>query len=101
MGQGGVVTPALLRSQATQLRRCSPDLARLGPPTASLLSVYQIAAQACGQLQRAANYYIAAARAYDPYSPTPQFTKLLNSGDNSAAMGSLLIGEAVADGALN
>ncbi len=94
----GVVTPKLLRTDAGHLRSCSPGLARLGPPDAGLLAIYHMAAHACGQFNRAANCDISAARAYNPYNPTPQFTRLLNCTDHNAAQGSLLIGEAVATG---
>lgn len=96
----GVVTPANLQSQARLLRRCTPRLASLGSPPASLRSAYQMAAQACGQLKRAAACYLGASGAYDPDFPTAQFKKLLDCGDTASNTASLLIGEAVATGDL-
>ncbi len=91
-----VVTPAFLRSQARQLHRCSPDLARLGPPVARLKPAYRLAAQACAEFEHAAGCFAGAARAFDPYTPTTQFTKLLNCAAAGTNNGSALIGEAVA-----
>lgn len=97
-GTSGIVTLAYLRSQARQLRRCSPELAGLGPPVARLEPASRLAAQACGEFGQAASCYAAAARAFDPYDVTAQFDNQLNCGDADATSGSELIGEAVAIG---
>ena len=97
-GTSGIVTVGYLRSQARQLHRCSPELAGLGPPAGRLKRAFRLAAQACGEFEQAANCYAGAARAFDPYSVTAHFTKLLNCGDAGANMGSVLIGEAVVTG---
>jgi hypothetical protein len=97
-GTTGIVTRPKLFSLATQLHRCLPDLARLGPPVARLQPARDAAAQACAQFEQAAKCYAAAGRAFDPYTMSAQFTKLLNCGDTDSSTGSSLIGEAVAVG---
>ncbi len=56
------VTPGSLRAAATALRRCSLELARLGPPTRSLQPAYQLARQACHTFQPGARCFATAAR---------------------------------------
>jgi hypothetical protein len=97
-GTSGIVTPAYLQSQARQLRRCSPELAGLGPPVARLEPASRLAAQACGEFGQAASCYAGAATTFDPSDVTAQFDNQLNCGDTDATSGSELIGEAVAIG---
>jgi uncharacterized RDD family membrane protein YckC len=97
-GTTGIVTRPKLLSLATQLHRCLPDLARLGRPAPRLQPAHHAAAQACAQFEQAANCYAAAGRAFDPYTPSARFNKLLNCGDTDANAGSSLIGDAVAVG---
>jgi uncharacterized RDD family membrane protein YckC len=97
-GTTGIVTRPKLFSLATQVHRCLPGLARLGPPVARLQPAHDAAAQACAQFEQAAKCYAGAGRAFDPYTTSAQFTKLLNCGDTDSSAGSSLIGEAVAVG---
>lgn len=104
MGTGtSTVTAASLRSTARQLNRCSSELAALGPPSAPLRPVYQMARQACADYQRGAACYAAAASAFaavDPAASTPdaKLSRLLDCGDGGANKGAYLIANAVANG---
>ncbi len=94
-----VVTPASLRSAAKLLRRCAPELARLGLPSAQLRPVYQLASQGCAGYAQGATCFAAAAGAFADSGPAfREFTKLLDCGDAGANKGSELLSEAVADG---
>ena len=101
-GSGSVaITPELLRSQASQLGRCTRELARLGHPSAQLVPVYQEARQACIDYTKGAKCYAAAASAYTESGPgVGKFSKLLDCGDAGANLGSSLLANAVADGSM-
>ena len=102
MGPGDVVvTATFLRSAARQLRRCSAELAALGPPTAQLRPVYRLAARACGDFEHGAACFAAAAKGYDAATVSPEakkFNRLLDCGDAGFNNGSNLISTAVATG---
>ena len=91
---GVAVTPEALRVTAGKLRRCSPELAGLGPPPGPLRAVYKDARQACADFERGAKCYIAAA----PVLYSAQAGKLLNACAADTNHGSDLIGRAVAEG---
>jgi hypothetical protein len=100
MGSGTLtVTPSSLRAQAKQLRRCTPGLARLGPPTAQLRPVYQQARRGCAGYDQAVRCYTAAASAFAESGPgLVKFTRLLGCGDAGANKGSRLLADAAASG---
>ncbi len=95
LGGSGVVTRAYLRAQAGQLQRCAPGLAGLGKPPPQLRRADRLAVRACAQFTRAARYYAAAARAFDPYKTTERFSRSLHRGDAAVNAGSDLLAEAV------
>ncbi len=91
---GVAVTPEALRVTAGKLRRCTPELAGLGPPPGPLRAVYKDARQACADFERGAKCYTAAA----PVLYSAQAGKLLNACAADTNHGSDLIGRAVAEG---
>jgi hypothetical protein len=91
---GVAVTPEALRVTAAKLRRCTPELAGLGPPPGPLRTAYKGAKQACADFERGAKCYAAAA----PVLNSAQAGKLLNSCAADTNHGSDLIGLAVAEG---
>lgn len=93
-----IVTRGFLRSLARRLRGCSAELARLGPPVASLKPVYRLAAQACGKFGQAARCYATAARDFETSSATGPFPDHLDCGDADSTSGSDRIGLAVSIG---
>jgi len=90
---GVPVTPEALRVTAGKLRRCTPELAGLGPPPSPLRVAYKGARQACADFERGAKCYAAAA----PVLNSAQAGKL-NSCAADTNHGSDLIGLAVAEG---
>ena len=97
-GKSQFVTPALLRSQARQLSRCSPELADLGPPAARLEPAYRLAARACGKFGQAASCYAAASRAFNPNDVSTQYADQLNCGNADTNSAIELIDDAAAVG---
>jgi hypothetical protein len=94
-----VVTRASLRSDARRLRTCTPELAGLGPASAGLRHVYQLARQGCGAYDRAAACFDAAARAYTESGPgLGKFGRLVDCGDRNTNRGSRLLVNAVGSG---
>ena len=91
---GVAVTPAALRVTAGKLRRCTPELAGLGPPPGPLRAAYKEARQACADFERGAKCYTAAAPALN----SAQAGKLLNSCAADTNRGSDHIGLAVGEG---
>ncbi len=92
---GVAVTPHSLRVTAGNLSRCTPDLARPGPPPSPLRAVYRQARHACASFEQAAKCYAAAARR-DLHSA--QAGKLLTSCADDVSYASALLGAAVAEG---
>jgi len=94
----GVITAGSLRRTAAALRRCTPELAALGPPASPLRPTYRLARQACAALYQAAGYATAAARAYTTTSPSSRagrkLSKLLNRLDAAVNHGTGLIDNA-------
>jgi uncharacterized RDD family membrane protein YckC len=95
----GNITPGSLRASAAKLRRCTPELAALGPPPARLLRpTYRLAKRACAAFDQAAGYATAAARAYTTTSPSSRagrkLSKLLNQTDAAVNHGTGLIDNA-------
>jgi uncharacterized RDD family membrane protein YckC len=94
----GVITAGSLRRTAAALRRCTPELAALGPPASPLRPTYRLAKQACAALDQAAGYATAAARAYTTTSPNSRagrkLSKLLNQTDAAVNHGTNLIDRA-------
>jgi hypothetical protein len=100
-GSGSTITPDSLRSQASQFRRCTPELAGLGHPSAQLMSVYQEARRGCIDFGQGAKCYAAAASAFTESGPgLGKFSRLLDCGDAGVNNGSSLLGSAVADGSM-
>jgi hypothetical protein len=93
---GVAVTPEALRVTAGNLRRCTPELAGLGPPPGPLRAAYNEARQACADFERGAKCYTAAA----PVLDSAEAGKLLNSCAADTNHGSDLIGLAVAEGSI-
>jgi hypothetical protein len=56
-----LLTPKVLASLADQLRGCSRELARIGPPTNRLLPVHTLVAQACARYDQGAQCFTTAA----------------------------------------
>jgi hypothetical protein len=100
LGSGSsVVTRASLRSDSRRLRSCASGLSSLGPPSARVRRVYQVASQACTDFTRAAACFDAAARAYTVSGPgLGKFGRLVDCGDHNTNHGSRLLVNAVADG---
>ena len=102
---GSVLTAASLRSQATQLRRCTRELAALGPPTAELQPAYGTAEQACADFERGASCAAAAAGIVDQPDPTviasTKLAAMLVCNEDGLNKGSELISMAVADGSIS
>jgi hypothetical protein len=92
---GVAVTPHSLRVTAANLSRCTPDLARLGPPPSPLRAVHRQARHACASFEQAAKCYTATARR-DLHSP--HAGKLLTSCADDTSYASALLGAAVAEG---
>jgi uncharacterized RDD family membrane protein YckC len=94
----GTVTQGSLRATAATLRRCTPELAALGPPARPLRPTYRLAKQACAAFDQAAAYATAAARAYTTTSPSSsagrRLSKLLNQTDAAVNHGTSLIDRA-------
>ncbi len=78
---------------ARNLRRCTPELARLDPPPGHLSAAYRQASQACADIERGAKCYAAAA----PVLNSAQAGKLLNACAADTNHGGDLIGLAVAE----
>jgi hypothetical protein len=91
---GVAVTPAALHVTAGKLRRCTPELAGLGPPPGPLRTAYRQARQACADFERGAKCYTAAA----PVLSSAQAGKLLNGCAADTNHGSNLLGLALAEG---
>jgi len=95
----GEVTLASLRLEAKALRRCSPELAGLGPPTGPLRRVHQLARQACASFEQGAKCAATAALLFAGDNPTgTKLTRLLNCETTGVNDGTDLIGLAVSDG---
>ena len=78
----GTITPISLRLTAATLRRCTPELAALGPPARPYRQTYQLARRACADFDQAAALSVAAARAYATTAgPGSQLNTLLNRSD--------------------
>jgi hypothetical protein len=92
---GLAMTPHSLHVTAANLSRCTPDLARLGPPPGPLRAVYRQAGHACASFEQAAKCYAAAARR-DLHSA--RAGKLLTSCADDTNYASALLGAAVAEG---
>jgi hypothetical protein len=94
----GTVTQGSLRATAATLRRCTPELAALGPPASPLRPSYRLARQACAAFDQAAVYAAAAARAYTTTSPGStagrKLSKLLHQTDSAVNRGTNLIDRA-------
>ena len=93
---GATLTPEAVRVMAGQLRRCTSELAGLGPPPGPLSEVYRQAKQACADFERGAKCYTTAA----PVLYSAQANKLLNECAADTNHGSDLIGRAVAEGSI-
>jgi hypothetical protein len=93
---GVAVTPEALRVTAGKLRRCTPELAGLGPPPGPLRAAYRQARQACADFERGAKCYTAAA----PVLSSAQAGRLLNACAADTNHGSDLIGLALAEGSI-
>jgi hypothetical protein len=91
---GVAVTPAALLVTAGKLRRCTPELAGLGPPPRPLRAAYRKARQACADFEQGAKCYTAAA----PVLSSAQAGKLLNGCAADTNHGSDLLGLALAQG---
>jgi hypothetical protein len=104
VSENTAVSAASLRAQGQQLRRCSPDLAGLGPPTTELRPEYRLARRACAGFEQGARCDAAAARAFASFDPTsgpdPKLTKLFHCSDAGINRGSDLISRAVGDGSV-
>jgi hypothetical protein len=93
------VTPSSLRLEARTLRRCSRELAGLGPPTGRLRRAYQEAWQGCASLERAARCDAAAGRVLAARGPgAAPLKRLFICISSGVGVGSGLIGFAVSDG---
>lgn len=97
----GTITPSFLLRAATTLRRCTPELATLGPPARLLRRTYQLARRACAAFGRGASFAMAAARADTTSSPSSRagrkLDKLLNQLDAAVNHGITLIDNAYDD----
>jgi len=81
--QAGVVTADSLRLEARKMRRCSPQLAALGPPASQLRQTYRLAKRACADYEQAARFAAAAARSYEPNAPNAKLMRLLEGEDTA------------------
>jgi hypothetical protein len=91
------LTSATMRATANDLRGCTRELARLGPPTARLQPVYKLAKSGCAQHDKAANCFATAAANYPPIAGTAQdrrFEHALDRGFQTPEKGSLLLAQA-------
>jgi uncharacterized RDD family membrane protein YckC len=96
---GVPATPESLRVAATALRRCSPQLAGLGPPPRPLRPAYRLARQACASFRPAARCFATAARVMAAHggnaSRLPALFACIQASSNG---GTTLIASAVAAG---
>jgi hypothetical protein len=96
---GVPVTPGSLRVAARALRRCSPELTGLGPPTRPLRPVYRLARQACASFEPGARCFATAARILSASggdaAKLPTLFACIEASTNS---GTDLIASAVASG---
>jgi hypothetical protein len=97
------VTPASLRAQARQLRRCSAELAGLGPPTARQRPLYHLASQACAGYEHGARCDLAAARDSADFDSTAaklpaRLMRLLNCSNAGINKGTNFLGDALSNG---
>jgi uncharacterized RDD family membrane protein YckC len=91
----GVITAGSLRRTAAALRRCTSELAGLGPPAKVLRPTYRLASRACTAFAQAAAFATAGARAYHTAGPTGRTeTRLLNRTDAAVNHGIGLIDRA-------
>jgi len=97
----GTITSDTLLQEARTLRRCLPELARLGRPAGQLRPLYHLARRACIDFKQAARYAIAASRIpLFSIGKPPAPNKLLGYSDKYLNKGLDLIGRAVAYGSV-
>jgi hypothetical protein len=95
------MTPDTLRSLAEQLRGCTRELVRLGPPKPRLQPVSDLAKQGCAKYDQAAEYFDTAASIGIPVAGTDaerRFKEALDRGFAAPGEGSRLLAEAEAKG---
>jgi hypothetical protein len=95
------LTSATMRAIANDLRGCTRELARLGPPTERLQPVYKLAKSGCAQYDKAANCFATAAAIGAPIAGTAEerkFNQALDCGFHTPEKGSLLLAQAEGKG---
>jgi hypothetical protein len=95
------LTSATMSAIANDLRGCSRELARLGPPTERLQPVYKLAKSGCAQYDKAAKCMATAASIGAPLAGTAEertFNQALDCAFKTPEKGSLLLAEAEAKG---
>ena len=91
------LTSATMGAIANDLRGCSRELARLGPPTARLQPVYKLAKSGCAQYDKAAKCMATAASIGAPLAGTAEerrFNQSLDCAFKTPGKGSLLLANA-------
>jgi hypothetical protein len=95
------LTSATMRATANDLRGCTRELARLGPPTARLQPVYKLAKSGCAQYDKAATCFATAAAIGIPVAGTAEerrFNQAVDCGFKTPEKGSLLLAQAEGKG---
>jgi hypothetical protein len=91
------LTSATMAAIAHDLRGCSRELARLGPPTDRLQPVYKLAKSGCAQYDKAAKCMATAASIGAPLAGTAEertFNQALDCAFKTPEKGSLLLANA-------
>lgn len=95
------ITPTVLRSLASAFHSCTLELQRLGVPSERLRPVYVLLKRACGEYEKGAKCFAAAADIGIPVSGTPEsqaFDKALDCGFKSQPKGAVIMVKALNNG---